>query len=147
MRLNLLHRIRLHKCVYKCNNNVVDHQVVNMQFKNGGTAQLTMTAFSEECFREIRLHCEKGDIAGNMIDNILTCNIFGKESYRVDVNVLGDTAYGHGGGDLGMLETLLAFYNGKGQLNTTIADSMQSHYMGFAAEESRKGNGEIISLE
>lgn len=120
---------------------------MNMQFKNGGTAQLTMTAFSEECFREIRLHCEKGDIAGNMIDNILTCNIFGKESYRVDVNVLGDTAYGHGGGDLGMLETLLAFYNGKGQLNTTIADSMQSHYMGFAVEESRKGNGEIISLE
>ena len=134
------------KCVYKCDNNVVDHQVVNMQFKHGGTAQLTMTAFSEECFREIRLHCENGDIAGNMIDNILTCNIFGKESYCVDVSVFGDTAYGHGGGDVGMMETLLAFYDNKGQLNTTIADSMQSHYMGFAAEQSRKENGKIISL-
>jgi len=40
----------------------------------------------------------------------------------------------------------LAFYNNKGQLNTTIADSMQSHYMGFAAEKSRKENGKIISL-
>jgi hypothetical protein len=92
------------------------------------------------------LHCENGDIAGNMIDNILTCNIFGKESYKVDVSVESDTAYGHGGGDLGMLQTLVDFYEGKSELNTTIAESMQSHYMGFAAEKSRKENGKIISL-
>lgn len=134
------------KCVYKCDNNVVDHQVVNLQFTNGGTAQLTMTAFSEECFREIRLHCENGDIAGNMIDNVLTCNIFGKESYKVDVNIVSDTDYGHGGGDLGMMETLIDFYKGESKLNTTITESMQSHYMGFAAEESRKGNGKSIKL-
>lgn len=133
------------RCVYKCDNNVVDHQVVNMQFKNGGTAQLTMTAFSQECFREIRLHCENGDIAGNMIDNILTCNIFGGDSYTVDTTIDTDTAYGHGGGDLGMIETLLAFYNGEATLNTTINESMQSHYIGFAAEKSRKnGTVEVI---
>lgn len=134
------------KCVYKCDNNVVDHQVVNMQFKNGRTAQLTMTAFSEECFREIRLHCEKGDIAGNMIDNILTCNIFGKETYQIDVNIDADTDYGHGGGDFGMLQTLVDFYEGNGALNTTIAESMQSHYIGFAAEQSRKANGILVKL-
>lgn len=134
------------KCVYKCNNNVVDHQVVNLEFKNGGTAQLTMTAFSEECFREIRLHCEKGDIAGNMIDNVLTCNVFGKESYEIDVNVLSDTAYGHGGGDFAMIKNLSDFYQGKGKLNTTIDESMQSHYIGFAAEKSRKENGKLIII-
>jgi predicted dehydrogenase len=135
------------RCVYKCDNNVVDHQVVNLQFKNGGTAQLTMTAFSEECFREIRLHCENGDIAGNMVDNILTCNIFGKETYKIDVNVASDTDYGHGGGDLGMMQTLIDFYKGKSKLNTTIAESMQSHYMGFAAEKSRKENGNVIRID
>lgn len=135
------------KCVYKCDNNVVDHQVVNMQFKNGSTAQLTMTAFSEECFREIRLHCENGDIAGNMLDNVLTCNIFGKESYKVDVNIESDTDYGHGGGDFGMMQTLIDFYKGESKLTTTIAESMQSHYIGFAAEQSRKEGGKPVTLD
>ena len=82
-----------------------------------------------------------------MVDNILTCNIFGKETYKLDVNILSDTAYGHGGGDYAMLKNLSDFYAGKGKLNTTIAESMQSHYIGFAAEKSRKENGKLIEID
>ena len=108
------------KCVYKCDNNAVDHQVVNIKFKNNSTAQLTMTAFSQDCYREIHVHCENGEI-------------FGKESFVVDANIESDTAYRHGG-DVEMINEIINFYEGKKVENVTSIDkSMQSHYMGFAA--------------
>lgn len=135
------------RCVYKCDNNVVDHQIVNMQFKNGATAQLTMTAFSQDCYREIHVHCEKGEIYGNMKDNKLFCNIFGKESKVIDVNIVADSAYGHGGGDWRMIDDVLSVYSGKEAKNlTTIDNSMQSHYIGFNAEISRRNGGKNIKL-
>lgn len=135
------------KCVFKCDNDVVDHQVVNMQFENGATAHLTMTAFSEDCYREIHVHCEKGEIFGNMRENKLYCNIFGKEKKVLDINILSDTSYGHGGGDLKMSEDIINTYKGKNSKSlTSIDNSMQSHFIGFKAEESRKNNGKSIKL-
>ena len=132
------------KCVYKCDNNVVDHQVVNIVFKNNATAQLTMTAFSDEVYREIHVHGEKGEIYGNMMDNLLHCNIFGKSKKVIDTNIDSDTSYGHGGGDVGMLNEIINFYEGKPTHNLTSIDrSMQSHYIGFMAEESRVKNGNL----
>ena len=135
------------RCVYKCDNDVVDHQVVNMLFENGTTAHLTMTAFSDKCYREIHLHGEKGEIFGNMMDNVLHCRIFGGESYDIDLNEQINAVSGyHGGGDYHLLRSILSYYNGEQDPNvTTLAVSMQSHYIGFAAERSRH-TGETIKL-
>jgi hypothetical protein len=43
------------KCVYDCDNDVVDHQVVNMEFTNGCTAGFTMTAFTRAGGRRTRI--------------------------------------------------------------------------------------------
>ena len=43
------------KCVYKTDNNVVDHQVVNMEFENEATASFTMNAFTKDMRRETRI--------------------------------------------------------------------------------------------
>lgn len=133
------------RCVWKCGNNVADRQVVNMEFEGGMTAHLTATAFAKDCYREIHVHCERGEIFGNMTDNILTCNIFGGESKKLDVAQVAQTLNGHGGGDSLLIKGLIAAYNGKNAATlTSIENSMQSHAIGFAAEYSRLNGGKAV---
>ena len=131
------------KCVFRCDNNVVDNQVVNMRFASGATAHLTMTAFSKFCYREIHVYCEKGEIFGNMRENVLHCKLFDDKQEKVewDIDVaklIKENQWSHGGGDYNMIGDILDDYAGKQtQGLTPIAASMQSHYIGFAAEKSR----------
>ena len=39
---------RYGRCVYECDNDVCDSQMVNIMFEGGTIANLTMTAFSKE---------------------------------------------------------------------------------------------------
>ena len=51
------------RCVYSSDNDVCDNQVVNMQFANGATANLTMIAFSKDlCDRKTRIYGTKGEL-------------------------------------------------------------------------------------
>lgn len=135
------------RCVYKCDNNVVDHQVVNMLFENGATAHLTMTAFSKECYRELHIHCTKGEIYGSMLDNKLTLNIYGGECKTVDVGAFSDGKYGHGGGDARLVHDLVEiFEGGESKGLTTIENSLQSHKIGYAAEQSRMEGGKAQKI-
>lgn len=135
------------RCVYKCGNNVVDHQVVNLLFADGATAHLTMTAFSGECYREIHVHAENGDIYGDTRNNILHCRLFGQEPFEININNLHDTAYGHGGGDRVMLNDIIEYYEkGTNDALTTIEKSFASHVMAFKAEESRIKNGALMKV-
>ena len=52
-------------CVYQANNDVVDHQVVNMEFEGGQTVTLTMTAFTNHCGRQTRIFGTRGMITGD----------------------------------------------------------------------------------
>lgn len=136
------------RCVYKCDNDVVDHQVVNMQFEDGVTAHLTMTAFTNTGYRRIHVYGEKGEIYGSMEDSILYCNIFGGESKVIDIKANDTSKYGHGGGDLLMAKDIINYLDGKSvNALTTIDKSMQSHIIAFAAEESRLKNGELIKID
>ena len=135
------------KCVFRCDNNVVDHQVVNMEFEGGATAHLTMTAFSDKQYREIAIHCEKGEIYGSTLDNLLHCYVFGKSNKVVNVLNEYNTSYGHGGGDHWLVQDILNWYEGRTSFGlTSIENSIMSHKIGFAAEESRLQGGVLIKL-
>ena len=53
------------RCVYDCDNDVVDHQVVNLEYTGGVTASLTMTAFTPMGFRRTRIFGTRGTLEGD----------------------------------------------------------------------------------
>lgn len=131
------------RCVYQCDNDVVDHQVVNMNFEKNKTAQLTMTAFSDECYRCLKIFGTKGEIVGNIEDRKFTVKPFKKEKRIVDCTLLTNDFSVHQGGDNRLMRDVYEYFtsNVLPKNMTGAADSLESHLMAFAAEESRMKGG------
>lgn len=136
-------------CVYYANNNVVDHQVVNMEFDGGVTASLTMNAFNEGG-RYIRIFGTKGELYANASDTEITIYPFNtREKYTVSVEKTEESiAGGHGGGDSGIVRELYDYFSGNysGYCAADIDTSIKNHLIGFAAEKARR-NGTVENVE
>ena len=132
------------RCVFYCDNNVVDHQVANIEFKNGITAHLTMTAFTKDESRKIRIHGTYGEIYGSFIENKVYCELYADDEVKVyDIEQI--KGGNHGGGDVLMIRTIIKAYDENRELDKNgIEGAMCSHYLGFAAEESRVNGGEKV---
>ncbi len=135
------------RCVYHCDNNVVDHQVVNMEFENDVTAAFTMCAFSNEMGRTIKLMGTKGEIRGHMEKNQIEVIEFGtSKKLTIDLNI-GVDIHGHGGGDERLMADFINLIRENNNNGLTSAkNSVQSHLMSFAAEKSRL-EGTVINLK
>lgn len=135
------------RCVYHCDNDVVDHQVVNMEFEGGITVDFQMCAFTGHGGRTIHVCGTRGDIYGNLKDNQVTLDEFGKEPEIFDV-AEGDMS-GHAGGDNRLIhDFLMAVEKGADDdaLRTGIDVSIQSHLIALAAEQSRLFGGKTYQL-
>lgn len=135
------------KCVYRSNNNVVDHQVVNMEFEGGATATFSMCGFTREQTRIVQIMGTKGEIRGNMEGNSIS--IFDFLTKHETVIKFDDPVGGHGGGDHGIMRTFLReiqFGNNGDSVSSTSA-SVRSHLMAFAAEDSRLNEGQSINID
>lgn len=133
------------RCVYACDNDVVDHQVVNMEFEDGITVDFQMTAFTGEGGRTIHVCGTKGDIKGNLSKNRVILTQFGRTPVSFDV-AEGDMS-GHAGGDNRLIHDFLETVRkgaGEEELRTGIDVSIQSHLIAHAAEESRKCGGKTV---
>lgn len=139
------------RCVFRGDNDAIDNQVVNMVFENGATAHLTMCAFSERCYRYIKVHGTKGEIHGDAEDGILYLTEYGKPVQKIDVNKLTDRVLddGHGGGDYFLYRDFIDYITVESPsiTRTTIDDSIESHLIGFKAEESRVSGGQPMKIE
>lgn len=135
------------RCVYACDNDVVDHQVTIMQFADGITATHSMTAFSKEIYRDLKIHGTKAELYGVMENGELEIRTFGGETEKVTIH--SDFAVGgHGGGDSGMMHELYLAYNNQPTKGISYLDvSTESHYMSFSAEESRIQGGKVMSIQ
>ena len=126
------------------------NQVVILFFVSGATAHLTMTAFSERCYRYIKVHGTKGEVYGDADEGILYLTEYGKPQQVIDVNKLTDRVLddGHGGGDYFLYKDFIDYItvDSPSFTRTTIADSIECHLMGFKAEESRQKNGVPLEI-
>ncbi len=133
------------RCVYRCDNDVVDNQSITMEMENGVTVGFHMCGLNRNNYRAIHIMGTKGDITGNLEEELLVLHQFGgkEETLRIDVR---ETASGHSGGDFGMLHDMFeARSQGRATL-TSLRQSLESHYMALAAEQSRLSGGAMIDL-
>lgn len=131
------------RCVYTCGNNVVDHQIVNLQYENGVTASLVMSAFTQRCDRVIYIMGGTGQIRGSMEDGVLVHTDFASgQTSEIRLNV---SHTGHGGGDQRLMKDFLAVVRREKPLSRSSADaSVESHLIALAAEESRLCGGKAL---
>jgi predicted dehydrogenase len=143
------------RCIYKCDNDVVDHQSVLVNFANGATGTHNMVGGSAQSLRKIHIIGTKGEISGNFEESKYTIkkinpspDAFNEECdvEEVDLNVTGDMvgAYGgHGGGDERLAADFVKFIRGEkpSLACTSIFDSMAGHVSVYRADRSRENGG------
>ena len=139
------------KCVYKCNNDVVDHQIVNLQFEDDIIISFTMSAFNLGG-RRMRIMGTKGEIEAFAENNKITVySLENGKSREHDCNsaLAGDTIVsGHGGGDQGIIKALKDLLEGlENKSVCPICESCDNHMIAFAAEESRLAGGKLIMMD
>jgi predicted dehydrogenase len=132
------------KCVFKNDNDACDNQVVNMLFENGVTVSFIINGLSYECNRNIRLYGGQGELRGDLLRN--TIDLYNFKSGAVEHIELHSRLDSRGGGDYGIIHDFVQVLKGGGQKLTAVENSLESHMMAFAAEESRK-NGKVVDIK
>lgn len=133
------------RCVYSCDNNVVDHQSTILEFENGVTATFNVCAFTNKGGRTFKIMGTKGEIRAIGIKNEIEVQIFGNNEIKlINPKV---SLQGHGDGDIGMMNDFISLilFN-KGEALTDASISVQSHMMALAADESRE-NSKVVDMK
>ncbi|MCC5875793.1 MAG: Gfo/Idh/MocA family oxidoreductase [Candidatus Sumerlaeia bacterium] len=131
------------RCVYKCDNDVADHQVVEARFAGGALLDFSMRAQTTDAFRTIRISGTSGELTGHFEKNEIEVRRFGPglgvnaswKKYRPS------TLEGaHGGGDTGVIRNFLRLVheNAREEMVQSLAIAVEGHLLSFAAEAARE---------
>lgn len=145
------------RCVWKCDNDVVDHQSVAIAFADGATATLNMVGGAAKPSRSIHLMGTLGEIQGNLEESrFVIRHIDPRPGHEyseevVDLSIGGDMTGafgGHGGGDLRLVADFLKLLNGQepSLSTTTLVDSVNGHLVGFCADRAMEER-RIVAIE
>lgn len=133
------------RCVYRCDNDVVDHQVVTMELESGASAVLVMHGHSHEEHRSMRYDGTRATLRARFGDPS-EITIHHHASGRVEEVSLEEGGGGHGGGDHGVMANFVQVLRGQAEPLTSARASLESHLMAFAAEAARRQN-RIIEMD
>ena len=148
--LEALRTTQYGKCVYKCDNDVVDHQTVNMLFEDDITVTFTMCAFNKGG-RYTHIMGTKGEMWAALNGEEKPIRVYNFETREeTEYSYTGKEGLvdGHAGGDLGIVVALYEHLNGtyEGNALSDIRTSVDNHHIVFAAEQSRK-TGTIVKMD
>jgi predicted dehydrogenase len=134
------------RCVYRCDNDVADHQVVAVEFEGGATASLTMQGLGSVEKRTVRISGTRGELFGVLQSGAIEVSrhgVFGSERHE-----MGGSELGHFGGDGGLLDHFseVLARGAAGEVRASGRVSLESHLLGFAAERARL-SGSVIEME
>jgi predicted dehydrogenase len=133
------------RCVYRCDNDVVDNQVVLIEMDDGTNVSLTMQGYSPRGGRYMRLDGSRQTLLAD--EGRREIEVHDHRSGRRDVLHVGTTTGGHGGGDDGCVSAFLrSVREGERGVLTSARASLESHLMAFAAEASRL-SGKPIDMD
>ncbi|MBO7748344.1 Gfo/Idh/MocA family oxidoreductase [Paenibacillus sp. MWE-103] len=132
------------RCVYRCDNDVVDHQVVNLLFDNEVTVAFTMTAFTHDVSRSFKIMGTKGELRGHTGKNEIEIVSFdGRRETIRPREVEG----GHGGADTMIMQSFVRQVEDRQPAGISSGmESAGSHLIVFAAEESRL-TGKTVAMD
>jgi predicted dehydrogenase len=135
------------RCVYACDNDVVDNQVVNLKFAGGQTVSFMMVAFTDERGRSTQIFGSRGQLTGRN-QKIEVFDFMTEETTEFDPSAhnAGITG-GHGGGDYNLMSSFVEAIRKDDQslLSSGVDETLASHRTVFAAEESRLQN-RVVTL-
>ena len=138
------------RCVFHCDNNVCDHQVTILRFLNGVTATFNLSGFTNRITRTLKIMGSEGELRASEADNeieIMRFSANGRERYEIEIIRPEIPSSGHGGGDSGIVEDFLDLLEGRRRATATdVHESVESHMMACAAEESRI-TGTLVRIE
>ncbi len=133
------------RCVYHCDNDVVDHQVVSFEFESGASGALFMHGHSHEEGRTLRYDGTRASLRGKFTYGSAEIDIHDHLTGAVE-HLVPDTGQGHGGGDEGLAAAFVhSLSNGSAEALTSARNSLESHLMAFAAEDART-SGEVVEM-
>lgn len=143
--LEELHTGPYGRCVFCCDNDVVDHQVLALDQEDGVTVNLSMDMFTADDLRKTRIRLTNGEINGNEC-SLHATQFRGDYDQTFDFSeILGQPL--HAGADLRLVEDFIHAINNPGhRFRTSIDDSIDSHRVCYAAERSRR-SGETVRLD
>lgn len=137
------------RCVFHCDNTVVDHQSVQMQFADGMNATLMMSGFTPRTDREIYILGTKGELRGYFgeeVQYITVTDYLRGISTRYDIPAYSGDDDSHGGGDTGLMQDFVRLLREPAGVNDSdIAVSIKSHLLGYAAEQARQ-QGTVVDF-
>jgi predicted dehydrogenase len=131
-------------CVWHANNDVVDHQVVMMEFEGGATATCTLSGYSATNGRRTRLQGTHGEILFDEAAGTITTKRFADHEAEI-INIVSPESYHPE--DQEIVDEWLSSIIYSTSVSVDASEALRTHAVVFAAEISRKENRTIEMSE
>ena len=135
------------RCVFRCDNDVMDHQLVNIEYEGGILATLALNAFSVTWERTMNVNGTAGEVYSKDLSGRLEIRKFSPRSTVKRKRVAFNPLF-HGGSD-GVVLVEFAKSVQRAHETTEVltpaSDALYSHLLCFAAEEARI-HGSVVEM-